>query len=180
MMDPATFLRLVHSGFKIRRLFTRTMGRISTFPPVRLEPIQYGTAYLSVSQTNSRGEQVTVLFRVPSQLVSEGGNVFTDNTCNPNTSSLWDVVIAHGVLTDPSQVLLGPLQNNGGRVLTMKPMEGSQAIDRRPGACIINVPGDPAYPLTYDARDYPRKDGMCDAGAVEDVTFFINLPVISR
>jgi hypothetical protein len=59
-------------------------------------------------------------------------------------------------------VLLGPLQNNGGPTLTMRPMSGSPAIDGgNPRGC----EGE-GTTLTYDQRLAPR-NVPCDVGSVE-------------
>lgn len=110
-------------------------------------------------------------------VLSEGGNVFSDDSCSPDLA-IWDVVMSPAVLTDPSMALLGPLQWNGGAVKTMKPMDGSMAVDRRPGPCQVNLLGGTLVWLTNDARLYPRTDGLCDTGAVEKVVFRGFLPMI--
>ena len=78
---------------------------------------------------------------------------------------------ASGVLTDPSQVLLGPLQNNGGKVKTMAPMHGFRGIDRRKEPASSISADQPRNGLLFDARDFPRSDDQCDSGAVEGVPF---------
>jgi beta-glucanase (GH16 family) len=78
---------------------------------------------------------------------SGGNNVFTDATCNPVAS---DQVVA--------DLLIGPLQDNGGPTLTHALQPGSPAIDL----------ANPAVCPPTDQRGVAR-DAACDAGSFEFV-----------
>lgn len=91
-------------------------------------------------------------------ITSRGGNIESPgNTCGLNPS-----IDQVGVL--PQDLLLGPLQNNGGSTLTQVPA-GSAAIDVIPAQDCVDGDG---QPLTTDQRGFGRPQGsLCDVGAVE-------------
>ena len=60
-------------------------------------------------------------------------------------------------------LMLGPLQDNGGPTMTHALGNGSVAIDQIPEAECVDAEGEP---LTNDQRGFPR-DSMCDVGAFE-------------
>ena len=60
-------------------------------------------------------------------------------------------------------LMLGPLQDNGGPTETHALLPGSVAIDVIPEADCVDADGGP---LTTDQRGFPR-DSMCDVGSVE-------------
>jgi hypothetical protein len=93
-------------------------------------------------------------------IVSDGFNIFSDNSCT------------NAVSTDqfPVDPLLGPLQNNGGFTLTNYPQSGSPAIDKGTNSGCPSV----------DQRLLSRPRGAaCDVGAVEAGSN-VYLPVARR
>ena len=106
---------------------------------------------------------------------SKGGNIFSESSCNPN-AALHDLVLTH------AQTKLSPLGNYGGPTPTIALVEGSPAINRLPGKCIVTtyVIGPPMdIDLVTDQRGAPRNDGQCDTGAFEGMInlYFLYLPL---
>ena len=97
---------------------------------------------------------------------SNGYNIFSDDS--------WLGNYAEGDLPDTNP-MLGPLGNYGGQTFTHPLLEGSPAIDHRPGKCLLG-PG----PLHEDQRHFPRIDGFCDTGAFEVLKKMQFLPFIRR
>ncbi|MBW2381752.1 MAG: right-handed parallel beta-helix repeat-containing protein [Deltaproteobacteria bacterium] len=60
-------------------------------------------------------------------------------------------------------LMLGPLQDNGGPTHTHALLPGSVAIDKIPAEDCVDADGEP---LTTDQRGFPR-DSMCDVGSFE-------------
>ncbi len=79
-------------------------------------------------------------------VVSQGGNVMTDDSCNPIADD--DIV---------ADAKIGPLADNGGPTKTRALLSGSPAIDNGSN-----------YQCVFDQRGAPRPvGGTCDAGAFE-------------
>lgn len=99
----------------------------------------------------------------PTEIISEGGNIFSDSSCNPDTNN-------HDLVMPYDKVRLGSLQQNGGLTPTIALLDYSRAINRKPEECKEIVWQSGALKevlLTTDQRGEPRKDKMCDAGAYE-------------
>jgi hypothetical protein len=92
-------------------------------------------------------------------ITSGGGNIESPgDTCGFDQAT--DQVNVTG-----GQLVLGPLQDNGGPTMTHALLPGSVAIDWIPEAMCLDAVGDP---LTTDQRGEPRPGGaMCDVGAFE-------------
>ena len=88
-------------------------------------------------------------------LISDAGNVMTDDSCHPGPN---DHVVA--------DAKIGSLANNGGPTQTRALLAGSAAIDAGSG-----------YQCVFDQRGAPRPAGAkCDAGSFE---FGANAPTLS-
>lgn len=75
-----------------------------------------------------------------------------------------------GIAGSPINPLLGPLQNNGGRTRTFRPLLGSPALD-------TGDPGIAGAPVT-DQRGYARiSGGRIDIGSVESIGIVASTPV---
>ena len=101
--------------------------------------------------------------------VSGGYNIFSDNSW-PGTYETGDLPN-----TNPRLGLLG---SYGGPTLTHPLLEGSPAIDHRPGYCSSG-----SGKLGRDQRHFPRNDGKCDTGSFEHSGNFFKmlfLPLIRR
>lgn len=105
------------------------------------------------------GANCAILF---GQIISEGHNLDSDNTCK---------LIATGDIPN-GNAHLGPLQDNGGPTLTHALLTGSDAIDAAKDA-VCNV----APVNAIDQRGVSRYEGAhCDIGAYEvDVPEFIRI-----
>lgn len=103
------------------------------------------------------------LVNFPSEMVSYGGNIFSDMSCTP-------AFIKRDLLMDYGMTKLGILEDYGGFTSTVALLEGSPAIDRVLGKCIAtrSVSGTLTdVNLATDQRGRPRSDAFCDAGAFE-------------
>jgi hypothetical protein len=92
-------------------------------------------------------------------ITSAGHNLIEDNSC-------LGIVGSDQIGSDPS---LGPLQDNGGSILTQLPAAGSPVLNAVPAAGCSDVD---STLLTEDQRGVVRPQGLdCDTGSVErDVT----------
>jgi CSLREA domain-containing protein len=113
----------------------------------------------------------------PLDIVSEGGNIFGDNSCSPDPT-LHDLVLTR------AEAKLGWLGHYGGPTPSIALLAGSPAINRISEICEITnpyVPGD-LVPLATDQRGAPRNDGLCDSGAFEGAITIVQqyLPLISK
>lgn len=102
---------------------------------------------------NSSGESGVVCSLSQYSTPSLGGNIFSDESCNPKAS---DQVVSY------SEMMLGPLGNYGGWTPTIPLHPGSPAVDFGSNRC-TSPDGDP---LGVDQRD-KRRDSRCDSGAFE-------------
>ncbi len=105
-----------------------------------------------------------------------GGNCAGDSTSGGYnlSSDMTSVFSSTGDLHNTNP-LLGPLQNNGGSTLTMRPWPGSPVIGVVPAAIC---------PAT-DQRGVSRPqnmNGLCDEGAVEaeELSHFTYVPMVMR
>ncbi len=110
-------------------------------------------------------------------IVSRGGNIFSDDSCNP-VPALHDAVLSY------PQARLGPLANYSGPSPTIGLLPGSPVIDHFPGKCMITtwlLGEEIDRPLYTDQRGEPRNDGRCDPGAFEGIiNFNLHLPLIRK
>lgn len=98
------------------------------------------------------------LFNVSGKIISLGHNLVRDITPLGVVDITPTSTDKFGTSAIPIDPLLGPLQNNGGTMLTHEPLCGSPAIDA----------GDPAGALSTDQRDSARIHGAgIDIGSVE-------------
>lgn len=126
------------------------------------------------SSTNYRN----CIVDAPFTAESKGGNIFSENSCNPNTA-LHDLVLTY------AETKLGALADYGGFTPTIALVEGSPAVNRLPEKCIVTtfVIGPPMdVDLVTDQRGSPRDDGQCDTGAFEGSIrpMFLYLPIITK
>jgi predicted outer membrane repeat protein len=99
--------------------------------------------------------------------LADGGNNLQYPPKNPNPN-YWNETncTAAITITDPK---LGPLQDNGGAILTMMPQPGSPAFNRSN----LNCPAS-------DQRGVARpQGGLCDSGAVEAVPVLLISPAVA-
>lgn len=84
---------------------------------------------------------------------SGGYNLSDDESCN---------LVGEGDINDSQDIHLGPLQDNGGPTETMRPLDGSAAIDAiSPQDCLT-------FSTEQDQRGLLRPQGAgCEIGAVE-------------
>jgi len=140
-----------------------TGGGIVLFPPPpcsssNLIPLPCGDGQISIGQYRIRNS--IIAFNTPSNCTGPigdiGGNYSDDFSC--------------GLTGDGSEIILGPLANNGGPTETMD-LIGGDPVDGATVNCdALNEMGNPTgVPIGIDQRYFPRPFGLrCDSGAVED------------
>jgi hypothetical protein len=97
-----------------------------------------------------------------------------------NDSSGWAPSDQLGWVATPLNPRLGSLQDNGGPTLTMRPMEGSAAIDRGTSYGLATDQRGVARPLDLPPPAYPNAPGSdgSDVGACE-VGYTLSLPLVN-
>ncbi len=106
---------------------------------------------------------------------SHGGNIFSDNSCNP--------IVGEDQVKPYSDMRLGPMANYGGWTPTIPLRPGSPAVNFGSGDCPGLYSGIPSY-LWVDQRGKDRDDGKCDSGSFElqfgENPTVVYLPLIAK
>lgn len=103
-------------------------------------------------------------------LDADASNQATDDTCDDATP------------VTEAELLLGPLQDNGGSTPTMAPQAGSVAIDAGDDAVCVAAVGAPDFGAGgQDQRGVARPQGaQCDVGAVERLIYLLYFPLMAK
>jgi hypothetical protein len=149
----------IYQGGGSLKLASSTLGENHTTSGASLE-IASGTATLKNSIVGDSFDNGSNPGTSCSGIITSAGhNVIEQNSCAPTA----------GTDVTGSDPVLGPLQNNGGSLLTQLPGAASPAVNLVPNADCSDIDFNT---LTDDERGMSRPQGpACDAGSVErDVT----------
>ncbi len=119
------------------------------------DTLHFSNTIIANDTANGQGDE---LYNSSGKIISQGHNLVRDISPLSGADLTPAASDKFGTSSIPVDPLLGPLQNNGGTMLTHEPQCGSPAIDS----------GDPAGALSTDQRDSARIHGNgIDIGSVE-------------